>query len=322
MKILHKEEFMKRKILALILALGCLFSFSACGGDDKTSDSTPPVAHTHTYTQQSDDTYHWTECECGETTEKIAHDYTVDAKDGSHHWKKCSCGRDGTKTAHTYEIWYAEDASQHWKKCSCGADGPKSAHNYNTPDNNAEEHYMQCECTRIDGAKPHTTESIVEDGKHWTVCTDENCDYRVEANGETGHTYTEYGYDDNGHWQICACGAKTTAVPHSVENVEWNKDDDTQHWKSCACGKKFYTADHTFENTQGDDEEHWEACSECGATRNETAHSYQWVTTDDKKHWKVCSCGKKEEGTESEHSYGSDGTCECGKTQELWTDFY
>ncbi len=110
---------MKRKLVTLLLSLCMLFGITglaACSVDTGTStestsssvesgspeegapeNGTPEnegETHTHAYAfAKKDATHHWTECECGDTTEKIEHVYVGEwQKDKTQHWKSCSCG--------------------------------------------------------------------------------------------------------------------------------------------------------------------------------------------------------------------------------------
>ncbi len=91
---------MKKKLVTLLLALCCTFSFSALSacvydgnfslystGDSSSSsenDGSSEEAHTHDFNiPKKGVTYHWTECSCGAQTEKVAHTFVEGV---------CSCG--------------------------------------------------------------------------------------------------------------------------------------------------------------------------------------------------------------------------------------
>ena len=91
---------MKKVCFLLAVLLLCLVPFAACAGsegtpggsytdegtppgetptDETNPDDTPPEPeHPHTFLSRSDRIYHWQECECGETGEKIMHVYSGD----------------------------------------------------------------------------------------------------------------------------------------------------------------------------------------------------------------------------------------------------
>ncbi len=91
---------MKKVCILLAVLLLCLVPFAACAGsegtpggsytdegtppgetptDETNPDDTPPEPeHPHTFLSRSDRIYHWQECECGETGEKIMHVYSGD----------------------------------------------------------------------------------------------------------------------------------------------------------------------------------------------------------------------------------------------------
>ena len=89
-----------------------------------------------------DSTYHWQECECGELSEKVSHEYewtqisaptcgTAEVLEGV-----CkSCGYKTTQTGsttaeHNYSAEWKYDETHHWQECSCGEASEKVAHKY------------------------------------------------------------------------------------------------------------------------------------------------------------------------------------------------
>ncbi len=86
-------------------------------------------AHSCSYQAKTDDTYHWTECDCGKTTEKVAHSYGAWQQNEETHWKECDCGYSTGKVAHSYGAWQQNEET-HWKECDCGYSTEKVAHSY------------------------------------------------------------------------------------------------------------------------------------------------------------------------------------------------
>ncbi len=90
---------MGKKLVALLLVLSCfgLSVITACDDNNSSTsqsfvessikESSEEISseevHTHSFEVNQDYYYHWTECDCGETTEKITHSYV----DGV-----CACG--------------------------------------------------------------------------------------------------------------------------------------------------------------------------------------------------------------------------------------
>ena len=87
---------MKKFLICLIslIFVVCTLGLIACGGGDQ-----PP--HTHVEASfGSDDTHHFSVCECGETFNKKEHDYSSSDFDALYHWAVCSCGKEHSKGEH------------------------------------------------------------------------------------------------------------------------------------------------------------------------------------------------------------------------------
>ena len=76
-----------------------------CTGCDYVQSSPiPPLGHTHSYTQQHDETHHWDECPCGDVVNKEPHSF-IQHHDESCHWDECPCGAVQSLEAHIYGDW-------------------------------------------------------------------------------------------------------------------------------------------------------------------------------------------------------------------------
>ncbi len=211
---------MKRKLVTLLLSLCMLFGITglaACSVDTGTStestssgvESGSPEegapengtsenegeAHTHAYTvAKKDATHHWTECECGEKSEKAAHDFTT-KKDSTHHWTECTCGEATGKVAHDYTI-AEKDATHHWTECTCGEIDEKVAHDYVGEWQHDETHHWKvCACGGMNKEVHYATEKICDtctylistQGLEYTLSEDETY-YSVKGIGTATDT--------------------------------------------------------------------------------------------------------------------------------------
>ena len=104
------------------------------------------AAHTYkTYTDLTDST-HSLSCECGKTSEPIAHDFKYKHADGSH-WQTCACGYVTEQQACTYGD-YVSNTSVHYKVCSvCEGTGMMKTHFHEL----TEDRTRQCpECLHVE----------------------------------------------------------------------------------------------------------------------------------------------------------------------------
>ncbi len=196
-----------KKLMTLLLALCSVLVCStgiACFGGDSSSSNASSVEeslgssvennsseeeHTHSFVENKDETHHWTECECGEATEKIAHSHT-EQKDSDYHWTECSCGDATEKIAHSYAE--QKDSDYHWTECSCGDATEKIAHSY-TSKRDSENHWEECSCSMKINVVPHAYVEKYDDTQHWTECTCGETTVKV-AHAMVGCTCSECAY--------------------------------------------------------------------------------------------------------------------------------
>ncbi len=198
---------MKRKLVTLLLALCSVFTLgaiTACGntnGDDlglqnpiessseeevfsnSWTDTSLEEVHIHIFETTNDEDYHWTECACGEGTEKIEHLYTERQND-EYHWEECDCGAQKNTAMHNYTEGNHYDDNYHWAECSCGKKINIVAHSY----------VENCDADN-----------------HWEECS---CGIKINVNV---HSYKLEKYNEKYHLEICSCGKKET-VEHIFEN--------------------------------------------------------------------------------------------------------
>ncbi len=142
---------MKKKIITLLLSFAMLFcvgGIAACGEDgatgstestestentesgSSTGDSSSGEVHAHDYTiAKTNDTHHWTACECGAKRAEIAHDYTIAKTNDTHHWAECECGVKTAEIAHEYTVEKMNE-THHWTACVCEAYEQKETHGF------------------------------------------------------------------------------------------------------------------------------------------------------------------------------------------------
>ena len=161
------------------------------------------LGHTHNYGTEwiYDEMGHWHECSgCDELASYQDH--------------KCDNGCDTTCNTcgavrtiqHTMDTNWWFDASGHWQECKvCGEKTKPDAH---TPGPEA------------------TTESA-------QVCLD--CGYEIAPMLGHTHMFTDWDFDETGHWQLCDCGSSSVREPHT-----WGEGTVTVHPTVNAEGEMFY----------------------------------------------------------------------------------
>jgi len=90
------------------------------------------ISHTDANgTWETDGTYHWHTCSCGEIFDKTTHSdaNNIWETDGLNHWHTCTCGVILDKTVHTDEDGKWEyDNNSHWHTCMCGVTFDSCSH--------------------------------------------------------------------------------------------------------------------------------------------------------------------------------------------------
>ncbi len=135
------------------------------------------------------------------------------------------------------------------------------------------------------------------------------------------HNY-EIRFDEEGHWEECACGDKTAVQPHSftddadttcdcgyerhVHTYE-TKYDANGHWTECACKDKTAVQPHSFSNDA-------DTTCDCGFGRH--VHTYE-TKFDENGHWTKCACGDKTDVQPHSFANDTDTTCDCGYTRTV-----
>ena len=161
------------------------------------------LGHTHNYSTEwiYDEMGHWHECSgCDELASYQDHKY-----DNGCDTTCNTCGAVRT-IQHTMDTNWWFDASGHWQECKvCGEKTKPDAH---TPGPEA------------------TTESA-------QVCLD--CGYEIAPMLGHTHMFTDWDFDETGHWQLCDCGSSSVREPHT-----WGEGTVTVHPTVNAEGEMFY----------------------------------------------------------------------------------
>ena len=314
--------------------------------------ATYTIPHTHTYDQ---------EIQKPETL-KSAADCTNDAV----YFKSCSCGEisttetftaAGTQLGHAWASDWSKDTDNHWKECSrCHEKKDEAAHDYGS-DN-------ICDTCGYDKTVPHTHNLTLVPAKAPT-CTEkgntayytcDGCDKWFEdATGAseitdktsvilaaTGHSASDWKYDNTDHWKECTvvgCGVIIEGSKAAHTAGEWIIDtpatattSGSKHKECTVCGYTMATetipatggGEHTHSygsEWKNDADNHWHECS-CGDKKDTAAHTAgEWIidtpataTTSGSKHKECTVCGytmatetiSSTGGGEHTHSYGSE----------------
>ena len=276
------------------------------------------IPHTHTYDQ---------EIQKPETL-KSAADCTNDAV----YFKSCSCGEisttetftaAGTQLGHAWASDWSKDTDNHWKECSrCHEKKDEAAHDYGS-DN-------ICDTCGYDKTVPHTHNLTLVPAKAPT-CTEKGntayytcngCDKWFEdATGAseitdktsvilaaTGHSVSDWKYDNTDHWKECTvvgCGviiedskAAHTAGEWIIDTPATATTSGTKHKKCTVCG--YTMATETIPATGG----------------GEHTHSYGDWSKDGTSHWHECAdddCPNRNESItdKAAHDYTDDADTTC-----------
>ena len=161
---------------------------------------------------QKDADYHWTACECGYATDKVAHNYNVVNKDADKHWNECSCGAQSNVTAHSYTGWTDIGAGKHNGTCTCGATTTET-HTFEGEIQYSEtQHWKECKC------------GVANKMNHFggsATCTEKaecsTCHQKYGALAPNNHTQdTTFAGIEGIHSKYICCGA-TASTEHAYE---------------------------------------------------------------------------------------------------------
>lgn len=220
---------MNKQRFAIILAVLCLlaacFALVACANN----------GHVHKFGKfEVDENEHWRICtECGEKVseahtfgEKVTVSEPTDNEVGVAKQSCTVCGYTVFSSIpslnhnHVFSGEYLFDETQHWQTCSCG-EKQTANHTFG-------------EWTETKAA---TTTEKGEERRDCTVC--DYYETRETDTVEHVHAFDRYDYDENGHWQECACGYKKKA-DHTLG--EWKvitaattSGEGTKR-RECVCG--------------------------------------------------------------------------------------
>ncbi|MCD8209527.1 MAG: leucine-rich repeat domain-containing protein [Coprobacillus sp.] len=208
-------------------------------------------------------------------------DYTQWVVTEEGHWHACAnCSQKIDYSGHYFDQYNSYDESEHWYTCDqCGYEATHASHNLVESDVDStcvEYGYTQYACLDCDYSVQVPYSSLAEheyDNGVVTLeptCTEEGeTTYTCKVCGATytesiapkGHTYTEgeYGYTEDGHYQICVdCGAPSDIEHHvssDVERVESTcTTDGYEKWSCDVCGyvhEEVLAASHTYDESSG-----------------------------------------------------------------------
>ena len=332
-------------LVSFILKLaenGCASLYASTDGHQTIADtlySALTVTDEHEYDSawSSDDTGHWHECPCGDTTDFEAHTYTwiidTDATEftaGVMHEECVVCGYESGNTEeipatheHSYYSKWNVNETHHWNECACGAAQVVQEHTF--------EWVTEKEATEF------------EDGFMYEHCS--VCEYKsgntkiIPATHE--HTFEgDYKCDETGHWLECACGEKGEVTEHTYEWVidteatEFEKG--SKHEECTVCGYANgnveeipATHEHSFPADYTSDETgHWHECA-CGEKDGFEEHTFEWVTDKEatefetgSRHEECTVCGYANGNTEelpATHEHSFEGEYKYNET-EHWLE--
>lgn len=196
----------------------------------------PPHQHNFGATWEFDENNHWYACECGQQANIGGH------IDEDLNYKCDICNGDLPLPPHDHSFGDAweSDENAHWHGCSCGERTDVEAHT-------DADHNDQCDI--CSAALPHVhifcDEWLYDNKQHWHIC---DCG---EPSQLADHT------DTNTDGQCDTCGATVAPPPHdhSFENT-WKYNEDS-HWNVCACGEKGNISAHIDHNKN-------DTCDVCG----------------------------------------------------------
>ncbi len=299
---------MRRKLLAILLALGCLFTLGGCsflGNPMDDSSSSSSSEHTHSFTHEFDETNHWEECSCGEKKDVTAHTFEQ-KKNSDKHWEECSCRAVQNEAKHTYdETKYEVGDTHHWYACTvCEEKVSETVHSYTVDAKNDTHHWKKCVCGKDSATKNDHNQDNGDNNetKHWYICS--TCD---QVTGEENHTWVWHKDDADKHWKKCSvCGRKDSTTEESHDFATTVKDDPTYHWTVCECGATTNKVTHTYESNvyvNNEDGTHSQICTDDSCKYEKKTECQFTVKSDDTKHWEECVCGAKK--GEKDHDFGA-----------------
>ena len=196
-----------------------------------------------------------TACDCG-YTRRTVHDYSVIGYDNTYHWTECSiCEKinELVKFKHNFDNTCDTD-------CSCGYERAIT-HSY---DGSCDDECNVCGKTRTVSAA-HVYENScdkdcivcgeVRTTQHtYTNACDVACDVCYESRTPAAHTGGNATCTEKA---VCSvCGAKYGELGAHVYGSELKYDND-YHWNECACGSKNAAAAHSDADNNG-------KCDACG----------------------------------------------------------
>jgi len=218
--------------------------------------------HTENDHWQTDDYFHWYECEeCNDRYSQEKHDFP----DGC--GSAClTCGYISSQ-GHSYDSEFFFDESGHWHICDkCGQEVGRSEHNFSAE---CDETCDDCGYTR---QTVHTASKTFQsnDAGHWHTC--DVCGKTLTSTNHVADTAAADWED-----QLCLdCGHVLRSADAHQHSYDVIYHDQQSHWGVCACGHVLPSQTHTWSvKTQ--------SCSVCGLNTQvieetpATSHIFYWA---------------------------------------------
>lgn len=113
--------------------------------------------------------------------------------------------------------------------------------------------------------------------------------FLLSACGSSHHFSETWTCDQNEHWRVCTdegCDEVTDNAAH----VFVTKFGENNHWQACKdCGYRTTLVEHTYV-PRNDDDYHWIGCRDCGYTNDVQPHCYDNICDDE---CNACRCRRE-----------------------------
>ena len=304
-------------LVGIFLSLVIVFLLTSC----KTPTTAVEKEHVCSFSQtyKSNELYHWTECECGEKTEYIKHNFDEGQNDLENSVVKYTCQTCG----------YVKEEHKDFHTCS-----------FEMYRNNNAYHWLICNCGKASEREKHTFDEGKVDLENLLITyTCSLCGYQKQSNYQPPHecSYEKWIYSSEYHWQECECGNVSKREEHNFDSGVIEGDlktytcsdcgysysetyisshthaydgylsDENYHWQKCECGNTTIKTEHNFDFGVIKGNLKVFTCQTCGYEKEENAHVCafdKWAFSAE-YHWKICSCGQTTDRSKHNFDLGS-----------------
>ena len=242
---------------------------NACDASCNVCGATRTITHTFGTGWKYSGKGHWHYCTVCGAADEVKDHYPGPAATEEKNQICLTCGMIMMKKkehTHKWESVLDSDANSHWYTCTgCQEKDKIAAHAY---DDGCDTDCNDCGYART-AAHTYGPEWTQTELSHFGVCTvcgeetaPENhiadstgtacsiCGYAMKAAGETHrHEFIEdtWGFDENGHWNLCMCGETDKVAPHVWDDGEKvEKNITLYHCDVCGAEKQEYTEQSSF----------------------------------------------------------------------------